>query len=272
MCCKDNNITTPISNKSKVSGIGFNIKIKIQGDMMIIIRTKKQILWSLVIAVVSVGIGCVLHFKPFFETFGFREDTDLRVIIDAGHGLPDGGAVGKNGTVEQSINLDVALKTAEVLEGKGIEVILTRDSQECLCKEQEGKTLRQIKREDMNERLAIMQKSDADLFISIHMNYFESEEASGLRLFYDANHEQIKPFAEYIQQNISEITKARVYAVKAADKSLFLMKNPPVASILVECGFISNPEEEKKLNSEEYRAKIAWALADAVEKYYNNCL
>lgn len=124
----------------------------------------------------------------------------------------------------------------------------------------------------MNERLEIMQESDADLFISIHMNYFESEAASGLRLFYDANHPQIKPLAEHIQEKISEITSAKVYAVKAADRSLFLMKNPPIASVLVECGFISNAEEEKKLNLDEYRAKIAWALADAVEKYYNNCL
>ena len=126
-----------------------------------------------------------------------------------------------------------------------------------------------MKRSDMNKRLDIMKKSRADLFLSIHMNYFPSKEANGLRVFYDKNHEETEELAKQIQDKIGEVTGAKTYAVKTADQSLFLMKNPPLPSVLVECGFLSNPEEEKKLNDEEYQAKIAWGIAYAVENYYN---
>ena len=114
-----------------------------------------------------------------------------------------------------------------------------------------------------------MKKSRADLFLSIHMNYFPSKEANGLRVFYDKNHEETEELAKQIQDKIGEVTGAKTYAVKTADQNLFLMKNPPLPSVLVECGFLSNPEEEKKLNDEEYQAKIAWGIAYAVENYYN---
>ena len=113
-----------------------------------------------------------------------------------------------------------------------------------------------------------MKKSNADLFVSIHMNYFPGKSIHGLRVFYTANHEEIKPLAEQIQNKMSEITGAKTTAVKTADKTLFLMKNPPVPAILVECGFLSNIDEEKKLNDDDYQSRLAWAIADAIEKYY----
>ena len=125
-----------------------------------------------------------------------------------------------------------------------------------------------MKIEDMKKRRAIMKKSNADLFISIHMNSFKNGSASGLRVFYSENFDEIKPLAESIQLRMADVTGAKTAAVKTADKSLFLMKNPPLPSILVECGFLSNPEEEQKLTSGEYQSRLAWAIADAVEKYY----
>lgn len=113
-----------------------------------------------------------------------------------------------------------------------------------------------------------MKTKNADLFISIHMNSFENKSANGLHIFYSENHKEIEPLAKEIQNRIAKITGAKTHAVKYAEKSLFLMKNPPIPAILIECGFISNPEEEKKLNDEEYRSKIAWAIGEAIEKYY----
>lgn len=101
------------------------------------------------------------------------------------------------------------------------------------------------------------------------MNSFQSSKAKGLHVFYAQNHPEARELAENIQNRISSITGAATHTVKTADKSLFLMKNPPIAAVLVECGFISNPDEEKKLNDEEYQSKIAWAIAEATEEYFN---
>ena len=144
---------------------------------------------------------------------------------------------------------------------------MTRKDENCLSYEKDGKTLREMKKEDMNERLRIIKESDADLFVSIHMNQFPEEKVNGLRLFFDKNHSETKELAELMQERMSEVTGAKMYAVKAADQNLFLMKNPPVPAVLVECGFISNPEEEKKLNDEDYQSRLAWAIAEAVEIY-----
>lgn len=233
---------------------------------MYLIWKRKNILWSIIFSIVGLSIGLFIKFSPYAKTFG-SGDTKT-VIIDAGHGLPDGGAVGINGTVEQEINLKISKKLQEVLEGKGIRVIMTRTDEKGLFTEQSG--IRDMKRKDMAKRLEIMKKSNADLFISIHMNFFTGASVNGLRVFYAANHDDIKPLAEQIQSKMSEVTGAKTTAVKTADKTLFLMKNPPLPSILVECGFLSNAEEEKKLNNEDYQSRLAWAIADAVEKYYNS--
>lgn len=192
----------------------------------------------------------------------------VSVIIDAGHGEPDGGCVGALGSIEQEINLSVAKKTAEILEAKNISTLMTRSNSLGLWTEK-SKTIREKKIEDMHNRAAIMKKSRANLFISIHMNSYPNSSAQGLRIFYDRNHEEIKRLAESIQEKIGQVTGAKTSAVKPADKSLFLLKDTPMPSILVECGFLTNPQEEKKLTSSEYQAKLAWAIADAVEKYFN---
>ena len=236
---------------------------------MIIVRSRKEILWTLIFAVAGLSLGISLKFVPFMNVFQTKDKT-LTVVIDAGHGQPDGGTVGINGTIEEKINLEIAHKTAEVLSGKNIKVVMTRVTNDCLCENKENKTIRQMKKEDMNKRLDIIKKSDADLFVSIHMNYYQNSSVDGLRLFYDGKHRETQKLAEYIQKRMSEVTGAGMYAVKASDQSLFLMKNTPVPAVLVECGFLSNAEEEKKLNDSDYQARIAWAIADAVEKYYQN--
>ena len=99
------------------------------------------------------------------------------------------------------------------------------------------------------------------------MNSFGDQKVSGLHIFYDKNHPEIERLAKSIQNKMSEVTGAEMHAVKTADERLFLMKNPPMPAILVECGFLSNPDEEKKLASDEYQSKLAWAIASAIENY-----
>ena len=159
-------------------------------------------------------------------------------------------------------------KLQEVFEGKGIEVMLTREGDSGL-QDEGAETIRKMKISDMNKRREIIKDSGADLFLSIHMNSFSDSSVNGLHIFYDKAHPEIEEMAKKIKENIGKITGAPIHAIKTADEKLFLMKNPPVPSILIECGFISNPDEEKKLTDEKYQAKIAWAIASAVENYTN---
>lgn len=193
------------------------------------------------------------------------EENNLKVVVDAGHGLPDGGTVGIAGSIESDINLDIARLLKEILEGKGIEVMMTRDSAKGLKYSNNEKW---SKVSDMNIRLGMMKTSNADLFISIHMNHYPEKSVHGLRLFYSKKHPQIKQLAELMQLKMSSATGAKINTVMAADSRLFLMKSPPLPAILIECGFISNPDEEKNLLNDEYKAKLAWAIAESVEEYY----
>ena len=233
---------------------------------MILVFKRKLVLMAVMCAVAGIAVGAGMKYFPDKSAFG-NDDGRLRVIVDAGHGYPDGGAVGADGTQEKDINLAIARKLEEVFHGKGIEVVMTRVDDNGL-QESDLSTIRQMKRSDMNKRLNIMKNSSADLFISIHMNYFEKQSANGLHIFYAHNFPETEPLAQSIQSRMSEITGAATHAVKAADKSLFLMKNPPLPSVLVECGFLSNAAEIKKLKDDDYQSRIAWAIADSVEKYY----
>lgn len=230
---------------------------------MIIMKKHIAAVILIILAVVIVFAGIKRYESR--QTFA---NSKLSVLVDAGHGEPDGGAVGISGVVEKDVNLAIAQRLAEVLEGRGAEVTMTRSGDSGL-QDESAKTIREMKRSDMNKRKKIIKNSGADLFLSIHMNSFSDSSINGLHIFYDKEHPEIEELAKEIQEGISEITGASVHAVKTADERLFLMKNPPVPSILVECGFLSNPEEEKKLTDDAYQSKIAWAIADEVMEYYN---
>lgn len=193
----------------------------------------------------------------------FSHMNTYTVVIDAGHGSPDGGAVGENGTLEKDINLDIALKLREIFENCGIRVVMTRTDDNAIC-DSDAETLHEMKVSDMKNRLDIINNSNADLFLSIHMNSFPNPTVSGLHVFYSRNHPEVADIAAAIQESISNLTGSQAHSVKTASDTLYLMKNPIPPAILIECGFISNPNEEKLLNDEEYRSKIAFSIANAV--------
>lgn len=237
---------------------------------LVVIKLKKQLLVGLIVIAVCLSAGFGIWYVPFSSVFTKKNASDTIIVIDAGHGIPDGGAVGVNGTVEEKINLSIAYKVCEILEGKGIKTVMTRLTNDCLCENTENKTIRQIKREDMNNRLDIIKKSNADLFVSIHMNYYHNENVDGLRVFYDKKHEETVALTKYITENIAKVTNNKTYAVKSTSPTLFLMNKSPVPAILIECGFLSNAKEEKLLNDDEYQSKIAWAIASSIEKFYTS--
>ena len=139
------------------------------------------------------------------------------------------------------------------MESRGVRVILTRTGDNGIY-DSDAKTIHAKKVSDMKNRRAIINNSGADLFLSIHMNAFEDASSSGLHVFYARSHPEAEPVARAITDSIAALTS----------DTLYLMKNPTPPAILVECGFISNPEEERLLNTDVYRAKIAYAIADAI--------
>lgn len=224
-----------------------------------IIKLKKKSV-ALVCLSFAAAIAVMISLRAV-PTISFNKP--YTVVVDAGHGEPDGGAVGINGTIEKDINLQIALKLREVLENRGVRVIMTRTDDNSIC-DNSARTLHEKKVSDMHNRLEIINTSGADLFLSIHMNSFSDPKSGGLHVFYSRNHPEAEETATLIQESIAELTGAKTHAVKTASDTLFLMKNPIPPAILIECGFISNLEEEKLLNDDNYQSKIAFSIANAV--------
>lgn len=192
------------------------------------------------------------------------------VIIDAGHGGDDGGAIGIDGTVEKDINLDIALKLEKLLKFYGFDVIMTRTEDIMTCDDGLD-SLRKRKVSDIHNRFDVLEKNPDAVFISIHQNKFEDNSQHGTQVFYSGNNDESKLLAELIQNSIVSVLQpdnSRV--VKKSGSGIYLLYHAKLPAVLVECGFISNPAEVKKLNDENYRMKIAILIADGLIKYLMN--
>lgn len=192
------------------------------------------------------------------------------VIIDAGHGGDDGGAIGIDGTVEKDINLDIALKLEKLLKFYGFDVIMTRTEDIMTCDDGLD-SLRKRKVSDIHNRFDVLEKNPDAVFISIHQNKFEDNSQHGTQVFYSGNNDESKLLAESIQNSIVSVLQpdnSRV--VKKSGSGIYLLYHAKLPAVLVECGFISNHAEVKKLNDENYRMKIAILIADGLIKYLMN--
>ncbi len=192
------------------------------------------------------------------------------VIIDAGHGGDDGGAIGIDGTVEKDINLDIALKLEKLLKFYGFDVIMTRTEDIMTCDDGLD-SLRKRKISDIHNRFDVLEKNPDAVFISIHQNKFEDNSQHGTQVFYSGNNDESKLLAESIQNSIVSVLQpdnSRV--VKKSGSGIYLLYHAKLPAVLVECGFISNPAEVKNLNDEKYRMKIAILIADGLIKYLIN--
>ncbi|MBR2405395.1 MAG: N-acetylmuramoyl-L-alanine amidase CwlD, partial [Clostridia bacterium] len=189
------------------------------------------------------------------------------IVIDPGHGSPDGGATGYSGSLEKDINLDIAKKLGSYLQQGGAYVIYTREDDNAVTDNLEAK-IKEIKRADLANRKNIKNNSGADLFISIHMNKFEQSKYKGAQVFYPGNSLESKELAQTIQQSITEFADNSNYReAKDSKNDIFILKDSKIPSVLVECGFLSNPEEEAKLLTQEYQSEIAYAIFGGISRY-----
>ena len=214
-------------------------------------------------------ITCLLIITYIVPVNTFAIDnSDKVILIDPGHGGIDGGAQSKAGTIEKDINLQIALKLRDNLEEKGYMVYMTRDEDEGLY--QKGNTVREKKREDLNRRVEMKKETECDIFISIHQNMFPQSKCYGAQVWYASNDNSYN-LATVVQDSIKESVKDnnKRVAKPAAEAYLILRDKYEGASILVECGFLSNPDEEAKLKSDEHQNLIVEGISVGIDKYFD---
>lgn len=172
-----------------------------------------------------------------------------------------------NGTIESTLNIKIAKLVEKSLTKKGYSVIMTRTDESAVS--DEGKTLAQRKRSDMYKRLEAINSSNADMFISIHMNKFTDSRYFGAQVIYSDNFVQSEQLAAFIQKNLcnlEENTSKRTHS--KAPSGIFLLKNSKIPAVIVECGFLSNYDEEKLLNTAHYQKQLCDAIVKGIEDYY----
>lgn len=235
-------------------------------------RNRKLILITLVI---FLGMTSVLYANIKYSTpttknkFHFINSEEDRVIlIDPGHGGVDGGASGiKSGILEKDINLKISTKLRDKLEKQGYKVVMTREDDRGLY-EDEGR-IRKKKLEDLNNRVKIKKDSNCDMFISIHLNAFPETKYYGAQVWYSRNKDSQR-LARIVQENFKkdlDINNNR-QEKPALDSYKVLRVNDDMPSILIECGFLSNPGEEQKLTTDEYQNIIAESIVKSLNTYY----
>lgn len=189
------------------------------------------------------------------------------ILIDPGHGGVDGGAVSKRGTIEKDVNLVISYKLKSYLEEKGYKVVMTRDGDYGLYSDK-GR-IRDKKIEDLNNRCKMKKNSNCDVFVSIHLNIFDQSQYYGAQVWYAVEPKESMDLAHIIQENLkndlNNENKRKEKSAKGAYK--ILRCDNTIPSVIVECGFLSNQQEEDNLLSDEFQDKIAKSITKSVDEF-----
>lgn len=181
-------------------------------------------------------------------------------ILDPGHGGIDGGATSCTGKLESGFNLEISLRLRDLLHFMGYRTKMTRTEDVSIYTG--GETIAQKKLSDLKERVRICNETDGAILLSIHQNMFSDSKYYGPQVFF-ADNEESKALAGYLQKSLDPTGKR---GTKKAD-SIYLMEHITCPGVLIECGFLSNPQEEAKLRTAEYQKELCCRIADALIEY-----
>ena len=199
-------------------------------------------------------------------------NNDVVIVLDAGHGGLDSGCISVTGKEEKDINLAIMLKVRDMCKAMGYEVETTRDTDVSIHDEGVTGTGNQ-KRSDMNNRLKLFNKYDNAVCVSIHQNQFTQPQYWGAQMFYSNSNPLNESFATIMQQQfVSKLQPDNKRETKPTEKEIFLTYFTDNPSLMVECGFLSNPEEAKLLESEEYQSKVAFTIFCGIDEFVNKNL
>lgn len=172
-----------------------------------------------------------------------------------------------HGTTEAQTNLKIALKLQTLLEQSGSTVILTRSDENSIY-DIDKNTLREKKISDIRNRVKIGNESSADIFVSIHLNKIPQSQYDGWQTFYKPNDEKSMKLAKSIQTNLNDAIQKENKRVAVKLDTVYIMKHVEIPISIVECGFLSNPDEEELLLSDEYQNKLAWGIYNGIIDYF----
>lgn len=189
--------------------------------------------------------------------------SETVVAIDSGHGGIDPGKIGVGGIYEKEINLAIAVKLKKLLEQSGITVIMTRSDDNGLYDENDTNK----KAADMKKRCSIINECNAALAVSIHQNSYVSADSKGAQVFYYKASDDGKKLAGIIQKHMIKEVDISNRRDEKADTTYYMLRNTKVPTVIVECGFLSNPDEAGKLKSNSYQQKIAEAICSGIIEY-----
>jgi len=228
--------------------------------------------WKWLVAVAAITILGVLLFPSLFSDLTSTKPWNLPlsgriIVLDPGHGGPDGGAVGGE-VVEKEIALNVAKKLRDYLQQQGALVLMTRETDRDLASPSTRGYSRR-KTEDLRERTTFINKSNADLFISIHLNAIPSPRWRGAQTFYYGSLIENERLAKFIQAELRRNLENTHRVAKMID-TVYLLKHAKKPGALVEIGFLSNPDERELLASDHYQTQLAASIYKGVLRYFSN--
>lgn len=225
----------------------------------------KKGLWSA--ALLALLLGVIAYDMPSAKQTNYWSlPLSGKVIaIDAGHGGPDGGAVSRGGLIEKDINLAVSLYLRDYLQQAGAVVVMTREGDYDLA-DPNTKGYSKRKTEDLKQRARLIEDKKADLFISIHMNSMPSNRWSGAQVFYYPKQEENERLARFVQEEIRN-TLANTDRTAKTVNTLYLLQTLKMPSILIEVGFLSNPQESALLGDDVYQRKVATSIYRGILRF-----
>lgn len=228
---------------------------------------KKLIILILVLSI-SVLSGVLIYNGEKLDVSGKLSDDNV-IILDAGHGGFDGGAVAPDGTIEKNINLNISINVYEMLTSCGYQVILTRKD-DSGTEEDSNASISKRKVSDLNNRLRLINSYENAIFVSVHLNKFTTSTANGAQVFYSKNHKNSSQLGQSIQKSIVELLQPdNERAIKQGTKSTYLLHNAKIPAVIVECGFLSNNTELQKLKDQSYQKQMAFAICCGIINYFN---
>ncbi len=234
---------------------------------MYVIHLKKIYLVVCCILIATIAICQISIKKPeVVQTVALPVNNKV-IVLDAGHGGEDGGGSSDSGVTEAEINLKIALKVQSLIEQAGGTVILTRSDENAIY-DLDKKTLREKKVSDIKNRVKIGNESSADIFVSIHLNKLPQKQYWGWQTFYKEGNENSKRLAVSMQKALNESVGKDNKRESLKIENVYIIEHVEIPTAIVECGFLSNDEEEKLLQQEEYQDKLAWGIYVGIMDYF----
>ena len=234
------------------------------------VRRFLVIIFGLIMYLTSIIAGSavlfsVLDANAYVNTNASVEEGKV-IIIDAGHGGEDSGAIASDGTMEKDLNLSIAMELGTMLNEKGYTVVYTRTSDKMLYSEDENiKGMRKLS--DLKNRCKLADQYEDVIFVSIHINSYGSENCSGLQVYYKDKDENSRALAQFIQASTKNNLQPNNNRVIKNGKDIYVLNHCPSDAVLVECGFISNPTEAKKLSEKEYQNQLSFSILCGIIEY-----